>query len=66
MLFFVLLELQNAFFQDVNYQDDEYFNVPNSEDDPVEFLRAKMRARAKNSVLNGSMRMVTSRHATCK
>lgn len=42
----VLLELQQAFFNDLNYQDEEFFETQDAPD-PVEHLRAKLRKRAQ-------------------
>jgi hypothetical protein len=45
----VLFEFQRQFFQDLSGQDEEYFEVPAGED-PVAFLRGKLRTRATKFV----------------
>lgn len=45
----VLFEFQRQFFQDLSGQDEEYFIVP-PEEDPVQFLRGKLRTRARKFV----------------
>jgi hypothetical protein len=45
----VLLELQSAFLVNLNAQDEDFFDVPDSED-PLQWLTAKVRERATKFV----------------
>lgn len=49
MIAIVLFELQEHFFLDLTYQDEEFFEVPD-EEESVDFLRRKLRNRASKFI----------------
>jgi len=46
MIAIVLYEFQRCFFQDLSFQDENYWEVPKNED-PVTFIRGKLRQRTQ-------------------